>query len=50
MTGSIAEYVNKDNQPIIVTSDNQQQVMAVMVGTNDGDLLTYWKQLQWVVT
>ena len=50
MTGSIAEYTNKDNQPIIVTSDNQQQVMAVMVGTNDGDLLTYWKQLQWVVT
>ena len=50
MTGSIAEYVNKDNQPIIVTSDNQQQVMAVMVGTNDGDLLAYWKQLQWVVT
>jgi hypothetical protein len=49
-TGSIAEYVNKDNQPIIVTSDNQQQVMAVMVGTNDGDLLAYWKQLQWVVT
>ena len=49
-TGSIAAYVNKDNQPIIVTSDNQQQVMAVMVGTNDGDLLAYWKQLQWVVT
>jgi hypothetical protein len=24
--------------------------MAVMVGTNDGDLLAYWKQLQWVVT
>ena len=50
MTGKIAEYANKDNQPIIVTSDNQQQVMAVMVGTNDGDLLAYWKQLQWVVT
>ena len=50
MTGSIAEYANKDNDPIIVTTDNQQQVMAVMVGTNDGDLLAYWKQLQWVVT
>jgi hypothetical protein len=50
MTGSIAEYVDKDNQPIIVTSDNQQHVMAVMVGTNDGDLLAYWKQFQWVVT
>ena len=50
MTGSIAEYANKDNDPIIVSTDNQQQVMAVMVGTNDGDLLAYWKQLQWVVT
>jgi hypothetical protein len=50
MTGSIAEYANKDNDPIIVTTDNQQQVMAVMVGTNDGDLLAYWKQLQWVTT
>jgi len=50
MTGSIAEYANSDNDPIIVSTDNQQQVMAVMVGTNDGDLLAYWKQLQWVVT
>jgi hypothetical protein len=50
MTGSIAEYANTSNDPIIVSSDNQQQVMAVMVGTNDGDLLAYWKQLQWVVT
>jgi hypothetical protein len=50
MAGLIAEYANQSNNPIIVTSDNQQQVMAVLVGTNDGDLLTYWKQLQWVVT
>jgi hypothetical protein len=50
VTGSIAEYANKESDPIIVSSDNQQQVMAVMVGTNDGDLLAYWKQLQWVVT
>jgi hypothetical protein len=50
MTGSMAEYANKDHDPIIVTTDNQQQVMAVMVGTNDGDLLAYWKQLQWVTT
>ena len=49
MTGSIAEYANTDNQPIIVTTDRQQRVMAVMVGMNDGDLLAYWKQLQWVV-
>ena len=50
ITGSIAEYANTSNDPIIVTTDNQQHVMAVMVGTNDGDLLAYWKQLQWVVT
>jgi len=49
MTGSIAEYTNKTNNPIIVTSDDQRHVMVVMVGTNDRDLLTYWKQLQWVV-
>ena len=50
MTGSVAEYANTSNDPIIVSTDDQQQVMAVMVGTNDGDLLAYWKQLQWVVT
>jgi hypothetical protein len=50
VTGKIAEYTNTSNQPIIVSSDSQQRVMAVMVGTNDGDLLTYWKQLAWIVT
>ena len=49
MTGSVAEYINTSHQPIIVTSDNQQNVMAVLVGTNPGDLLTYWKQLNWIV-
>ena len=47
--GSIAEYINTNNQPIIVSSDNRQHVMAVLVGTNDGDLLAYWKQLTWIV-
>ncbi len=50
MTGSIAEYTNSSNDPIIVSSDNQQLVMAVMVGANDSDLLGYWKQLQWITT
>jgi AAA domain len=50
VTGSIVEYINTDNQPIIVSTDNQQKVMAVMVGTNGQDLLNYWKQLKWVVT
>ncbi len=49
ITGSVAEYANTKNQPVIVTSDNQQNVMVAMIGTNDGDLLAYWKQLQWVV-
>ena len=49
MTGRIAEYANTSNQPIIVTSDDGQHVMVVMVGTNDGALLAYWKQRQWVV-
>ena len=47
--GSIAEYINTNNQPIIVTSDSRQNVMLVMVGTNDADLLAYWGQLNWVV-
>jgi hypothetical protein len=52
MTGSIAEYVNSstDQAPIIVSTDNEQNVMAVMLGTNDGDLLAYWNKLEWVVT
>ena len=49
ITGTVAEYANQSNNPIIVSSDNHQHVMVVLVGTNDGDLLAYWKQLQWVV-
>jgi len=48
MTGNIAEYTSENNNPVIVTSDNQQRVMVVLVGANDGDLLAYWKQLSWV--
>jgi hypothetical protein len=52
MTGSIAEYVNKtaSQNPIIVSTDNEQNVMAVLVGINDGDLLAYWNKFEWVVT
>jgi len=49
MTGSIVEYPNTSHQPIIVTTDSQQNVMAALVGTNAGDLLAYWKQLNWIV-
>jgi hypothetical protein len=48
MTGSIAEYTSTSNDPIIASTDNQQHVMAVLVGTNPGDLLSYWKQLTWI--
>ena len=48
MTGTISEYSSTSNAPIIVTSDNQQNVMAVLVGTNPGELLSYWKQLTWI--
>jgi len=47
-SGSVAEYVNKDNDPIIVSTDSQQLVMAVLIGTNDADLLAYWQPLQWI--
>jgi hypothetical protein len=47
-SGSVAEYVNKDNDPIIVSTDRQQLVMAVLIGTNDADLLAYWQPLQWI--
>ena len=48
-SGSVAEYVNKDNDPIIVSTDNQRLVMAVLIGTNDADLLAYWQPLQWIL-
>jgi hypothetical protein len=48
MTGTIAEYSSTSNAPIIVTSDNQQNVMAVLVGTNPGEVLSYWKKLTWI--
>ena len=39
MTGTIAEFPNTNNQSVIVTSDDQQNVMAVIVGANARDLL-----------
>jgi hypothetical protein len=48
LTGSISEYTN-GTQAIIVSTANDQHVMAVLVGTNAGDLLAYWNQQKWVV-
>jgi len=50
ISGDVAEYANAANEPIIVSTDDQQLVMAIMVGTNGGDLLSYWKQMQWVAS
>jgi len=47
-SGSVAEYIDKDNDPVIVSTDNRQLVMAVLIGTNDDDLLAYWQPLQWI--
>ena len=47
-SGSIAEYIDKDNDPVIVSTDKRQLVMAVLIGTNDANLLAYWQQLQWI--
>jgi hypothetical protein len=53
VTGSVAEFPSKGNHgnnfPVIVSTNNQQNVMAVIIGTNDGDVLTFWKQLEWAV-
>jgi hypothetical protein len=48
LTGTISEYTN-GTQAIIVSTANDQHVMAVLVGTNAGDLLAYWNQQKWVV-
>ena len=47
-SGSVAEYVDKDSDPVIVSTDNRQLVMAVLIGTNDANLLAYWQPLQWI--
>jgi hypothetical protein len=48
LTGSVAEYTN-GTQAIIVSTDNNQHVMAALVGTNAGELLAYWNQQEWLV-
>jgi hypothetical protein len=47
--GRIAEYQRvNDFDPIIASTDTPQLVMAVLVGTNDASLLSYWKQFEWI--
>ena len=47
--GRIAEYQRvNDFDPIITSTDTPQLVMAVLVGTNNDNLLAYWKQFAWI--
>ena len=47
--GRIAEYQRvNDFDPIIASTDTPQLVMAVLVGTNNDNLLSYWKQFGWI--
>ncbi len=47
--GRIAEYQRvNDFDPIIASTDTPQLVMAVLVGTNNDSLLSYWKQFGWI--
>jgi hypothetical protein len=47
--GRIAEYQRvNDFDPIITSTDTPQLVMAVLVGTNNDSLLSYWKQFAWI--
>ncbi len=49
MTGVVSEYFDKDNEPSISTTDEQQLVMAVMISPNAGDALTFWDSSDWIV-
>jgi hypothetical protein len=50
ISGTISEYLNSNNYPVIACTDDQQLVMVVMVGANGGDLLAFWNNLGWIVT
>jgi len=50
ISGTVSEYLNTDNNPVIATTEDQQKVLCVMVGSDGGDLLSYWSSMQWIVT
>jgi hypothetical protein len=50
ISGTISEYLNSNNYPVIACTDDQHLVMVVMVGANGGDLLAFWNNLGWIVT
>jgi hypothetical protein len=49
ISGTVTEYVGNGNATIASTED-QQMVMCVMDGTNGNDLVTFWSNMDWIVT
>ncbi len=40
----------KNNDPVIASTEDQQLVICVMIGTNGSDLLTFWSNSDWIAT
>jgi hypothetical protein len=50
LSGTVSEYLNQDNDPAIASTEDQQLVICVMIGTNGSDLLTFWNNSGWIAT
>jgi hypothetical protein len=50
LSGTMSEYLNQDNDPVIASTEDQQLVICVMIGTSGSDLLTFWDYSQWITT
>ena len=50
ISGTVSEYLNNDNNPVIASTEDQQLVMCVTVGTDGSNLLAFWNRLQWIAT
>jgi hypothetical protein len=47
-SGTVSEFLNQDNDPVIASTEDQQLVICVMIGTSGGDLLTFWSSSEWI--
>ncbi len=50
LAGTVSEYLDQDNDPVIASTEDQQLVICVMIGTNGSDLLTFWSNSDWIAT
>jgi len=53
ISGTVTEYVGDgdgDGNPTIASTEDQQMVMCVMDGTDGDDLVTFWSDMDWIVT